>query len=55
MRYVLDEKGVKVEIDTPGPRTSETVVTTGEAVIAAIASGQLSAYRRNMLFVDGEV
>jgi hypothetical protein len=55
-RFVLDEKGVKMEIDTTGPRISETVVTTGEEVIAAIASGQLSAreaYQRNMLFVDG--
>jgi hypothetical protein len=57
-RFVLDEKGVKMEIDTTGPRISETVVTTGEAVIAAIVSGQLSArdaYRRNLLFVDGTV
>jgi hypothetical protein len=55
-RYVLDERGVKIEVDTTGPGLTETVVTTGEAVIAAIASGQLSpseAYRRNLIVVDG--
>jgi hypothetical protein len=55
-RYVLDDKGVRIEIDTSGPRFTETVVTTGEPVIAAIASGQLSpseAYRRNLILVDG--
>ena len=55
-RYVLDDKGVRIEIDTVGPGLTETVVTTGEAVMTAIASGQLSpseAYRRNLIVVDG--
>jgi hypothetical protein len=55
-RYVLDDKGVRIEIDTNGPGATETVVATGEAVIAALASGQLSpgeAYRRNLIVVDG--
>jgi hypothetical protein len=55
-RYVLDDKGVRIEIDTSGPGATETVVTSGEAVITALASGQLSpseAYRRNLIVVDG--
>jgi hypothetical protein len=55
-RYILDDKGVRIEIDTIGPGATETVVTTGEAVLTALASGQLSpseAYRRNLIVVDG--
>jgi hypothetical protein len=55
-RYVLDDKGVRIELDTVGPGPTETVVTTGEPVITAIASGQLSpseAYRRNLIVADG--
>jgi hypothetical protein len=55
-RYVLSDGWVKVEVDTEGPRVAETTVTTGEAVIAAIASGRLSpseAYERNLIVVDG--
>jgi len=55
-RYVLDDKGVRIEIDTIVPGSTETVVTTGEPVIAAIASGELTpgeAYRRKLIVVDG--
>jgi hypothetical protein len=53
-RYVRQTQGLWMSVHTEGPESGEAVVLTGEVVLDAIATGQLSvvqAFRRGLLVV----